>query len=84
MPKIVSKFSWIFEIKKLKLRELRRSSIHKRVLKIAMKYNLIGSKTLELYFLELRLKEIVNRDPLSTNMGSTFCKRLEEKDLVKK
>jgi hypothetical protein len=26
----------------------------------------------------------MNKDPLSTNMGSTFYKRLEEEDLVKK
>jgi hypothetical protein len=34
--------------------------------------------------LELQLKEIMSRDPLSTNMGLAFFERLEEKDLAMK
>jgi acid stress-induced BolA-like protein IbaG/YrbA len=34
--------------------------------------------------LELKLKEIVTGNPLSTNVGLTLCERLEKKNLVRK
>jgi hypothetical protein len=76
MPKIVSHFSWIPKIKKLKLRVLKKSSIYKQAPKIATRYvsQFERKQNLKVVFLELRLKEIVNRYPFPLKWGPHYVK----------